>query len=149
MLQRSWNKHGEDSFVFEVLEIIHAADLVEREKYWISALCTTRDFNVCPAAGSPRGLKRSPEFSAKQSARRGEKRPPVSVEHRAKIALSKIGRKASDETKAKMSAKRLGKKREPFTEEHKANISAARVGMECPWVSISNAKRAKHAASDS
>jgi hypothetical protein len=37
-----------------------------------------------------------------------------------------LGRQASDETKAKMSAAKLGKKRAPFTAEHRAKMSASR-----------------------
>jgi hypothetical protein len=37
-----------------------------------------------------------------------------------------LGREATDETKAKMSAAKLGKKRAPFTAEHRAKMSASR-----------------------
>lgn len=38
LLQRAWNKHGLTAFAFEVLELVSAADLGERELYWIKAL---------------------------------------------------------------------------------------------------------------
>ena len=35
-LQAAWDKHGADAFVFEVVELVEADRLVEREQYWIS-----------------------------------------------------------------------------------------------------------------
>lgn len=35
MLQKAWNKYGEDSFEFEIIEICLIDELDKREKYWI------------------------------------------------------------------------------------------------------------------
>lgn len=45
-----------------------------------------------------------------------------------KIARSQSGKRASIETKAKMSAKRIGIKRKPFTEIHRVNMSKSQKG---------------------
>ena len=34
-LQRSWNKYGEDSFVFEILDICEEQALDDKERYYI------------------------------------------------------------------------------------------------------------------
>jgi len=34
-LQENWNRHGEDSFVFGVIERCDEDELVEREQYWM------------------------------------------------------------------------------------------------------------------
>lgn len=55
-LQAAWSKHGEDSFVFEVLEISDRSTLLVREQAWMDRL-KSRDkkcgFNIFDA-GSPR-----------------------------------------------------------------------------------------------
>lgn len=35
LLQKAWNKYGEENFVFDYLEICNEEDLNEREEYWI------------------------------------------------------------------------------------------------------------------
>lgn len=52
-LQRSWNKHGAESFAFEVLELCPADDLITREQWWIDT-CEP-PYNIAPNAGSTRG----------------------------------------------------------------------------------------------
>jgi hypothetical protein len=61
----------------------------------------------------------------------------------ANIAAGKQGTKASDATRAKMSAIRKGRRRAPFTLEHRANIAAAMRGMKMPWIAESNRRRKK------
>jgi len=63
-LQHAWNKHGEASFKFEVIELILAPFLLEREQFWIDKLrcCDPRKgFNILPKAGSHYGAKRTAE----------------------------------------------------------------------------------------
>lgn len=58
-LQRAWAKRGPDCFSFELLEECPEPSLVEREQSWIDKLRPA--YNSCPAAGTTRGTKRSPE----------------------------------------------------------------------------------------
>jgi hypothetical protein len=38
-LQKAWNRHGEKSFIFEVLEVVEdLARLAEREQAWVNQL---------------------------------------------------------------------------------------------------------------
>lgn len=71
-LQRSWNKHGEKAFSFEVLEVVEdVGRLIEREQHWIDTLhaaCPKRGFNKCPTAGNCLGTKHSLETRAIMSA---------------------------------------------------------------------------------
>lgn len=121
-LQGSWDKHGEDCFVFEIIEFCDAGVLATREQFWIDELASTssdRGMNIRPDATSNAGVKRSPEFCAAISARqKGRNRPddekrriseglkgrPVSPETRQKLADGRRGKVASDETRAKISA---------------------------------------------
>lgn len=106
-LQRAYNKHGEDAFVFEVLELVDRSALIEREQFWIDKLNSyNAGYNALPLAGSNAGMKLSEEQK----------------EHLRKI---NTGKTHSAETIAKMRTSALERQRTP---EHCANISKARTG---------------------
>lgn len=86
-LQNSWNKYGEDSFKFEIIEISDEINILKREQYYIDIL--NPNYNICP------------------------------------IAYSTLGRKATKETKIKMSKAQTGRKQ---TEEAKLKVSMAHKG---------------------
>lgn len=68
LLQRSWNKHGEDNFKFEVVEYCPLNLLLEREQYWMDFydVCNTdKGYNIAPKAGNNQGIKRSVEWVEK------------------------------------------------------------------------------------
>lgn len=133
LLQRAWNKYGEDAFTIEIVEHVHdAALLAERESFYIrqyDACSPKKGYNTAPVGGSTLGLK-----LGRQSA-----------EHRRKIGLAQIGRKISEEQRkqlsaaakgrvmsaewrGKIAAAMTGQKRGPLTDEHKAKISAVHKG---------------------
>lgn len=72
-LQRAWDKHGADAFVFEILEpVLFVEDLITREQYWIDTLHAAdpaHGYNVAPIAGSTLGVKATDETRARQSER--------------------------------------------------------------------------------
>lgn len=127
-LQNSWDKHGEDAFVFEVIEECHSDALTEREQFWIDemhALCRRRGMNVRPDATSNTGVKRTPEYIAAMSARlKGRKRP---LEERLRISEALRGRTVSPETREKIAASRRGK---VASDKTRAKISAANAGRD-------------------
>lgn len=101
-LQRTWERDGENAFVFEVLEPIESlGDLIVREQFYIDLHKAADDrfgYNVGAVAGSRRGVAQPPGMSAISSAlHRGK---PKSAEHRAKISAAQKGRKISEEQKA-------------------------------------------------
>lgn len=132
-LQRAWAKHGEAAFAFEVLELVaEVVDLSAREQFWIDRLdAVARGFNICPAAGSALGVKRSDETkrrlseAAKAVGLTPAKRAHLdrlhagfvgkaqSAEHIEKCRLAKLGQKRSAESKARMSEARIGWKPKP------------------------------------
>jgi len=82
-LQRAWDKHGVDAFVFTfVEEVIDERDLVGREQSWLNE---TRSFerengyNLSPTAGNTLGFRFTPE---QRSALLGK---PKSEAHRANL----------------------------------------------------------------
>lgn len=68
-LQRSWNKHGEESFEFIILEVVSdPSQLIAVEQKWIDYHhSVVNGYNVNPLARSCLGVKRSPEVCAKIS----------------------------------------------------------------------------------
>jgi len=106
-LQRSYNKHGEDNFMFYVLEFVNNEnELIIREQYYIDSV--KPEYNINLIANSSLGVKRSEETKEKiRQANIGLKHP----EWRNKIKSEVQGgenhwtkkKKFSEETKKKMS----------------------------------------------
>lgn len=64
ILQRAWNKYGEDSFEFSIIELCSAKNLIKREQYWLDRLKsydTKIGYNILVNAGNSTGFKHSEE----------------------------------------------------------------------------------------
>jgi len=142
-LQRAWNKYGESTFIFLVLEsVLSPILLTEREQYWLNQFRVNGTvYNVGTVAGSNRtgvchrpdvikrirtaslGRRHSQESKDKISALlQGH---PVSEETRHKISVALAGRpghETTEETKLKISVAKKGKK---FSAEHIRNLTIA------------------------
>lgn len=107
-LQNSWNKHGEENFIFDILEKVSDNLLTEREQYFVDNTPRELLFNIClECVDSTRGVVGY--FKGKK----------FSKEHRKKIGESQKGRVTSLETRKKLSEAHKGKK---LSEEHKAKL---------------------------
>lgn len=146
-LQRSWNKHGAEAFIFEVLEAAPKGSLMLREQHWIDALCAAGNgYNVNPAANSVGALPKTEAHKRHiGDARRGQKHSPEvrlllselaktrtprqhTAEEHERSAAKHRGQRRSAEQKAALSVARTGVKLGPQTAEHRAAIAAARRG---------------------
>ncbi len=113
-LQNSYNKYGEESFDFRILELSTLDNLIILEQFYIDLL--SPEYNILPTAGSNLGYVTSQETKHKLSlALRGKKKGPQSEEHRRKLAEAKLGKpgnrknkKASPETRKKISEAKKG-----------------------------------------
>jgi group I intron endonuclease len=59
-LQSAWDKRGEDSFIFGVIEVVDKNILLEKEQFWIKNYESSnreKGYNLAPAAGSMLGYK--------------------------------------------------------------------------------------------
>ena len=118
--QRSFIKYGESAFEFSVLEVVDSSLLDVREVAWISHFKTfDRAFGYNKDGGGHVGRIVSEESKRKMSINRigkGTGRRPPEFGIRQSIARKgfRLGVKASDETRLKMSRARLGKKRGPY-----------------------------------
>lgn len=89
-LQGSWNKHGESSFEFRIIELCNEDVLNNREIAWIEYYDSTkRKFGYNFTYGGGSGGKLTPE-------------------HRAKIAKAMIGRRLSAVSRKKLSESKMG-----------------------------------------
>lgn len=105
-LQASFNKYGEEAFRFEKVEFIEdISKLVEREQYYINLydVCNSdKGYNIAPKAGSQLGYHHTEKTREKLRNR------IFGPEFKEKQRLAKLGKKASEETKEKMSEAHKG-----------------------------------------
>ena len=148
-LQRSYNKHGKDSFEFTVLEYTTEDALLEREQFYIDNF--NPRYNILRIAGSPKGFVHSEKAKAKMSSKRKEflQTPKGKEAHAKAVEAAKVwddnrrkkqsiissGRKQSQETIEKRVSQFRGQKR---TEEQKEKMRKAAVGRK-----VSDEARAK------
>ena len=115
-LQRSYNKYGESSFIFEILKICSINIIIKSEQIWldrIKSYLPNNGYNILRLASSCRGRK-------------------LTEEHKRKISISEKGKIVSKETRLKLSiinkGRGLGEKRPPLSEETKRKIGDANRG---------------------
>ncbi len=124
-LQYDWNKHGESSFEFIVLEYVKDLNrLDDVETLWIEELDATNKnygYNVYPEGGNCKGRKRDNPVSK-------ETREKMSKSFKGRIPWNK-GRPRSEKTKKKISETLTGNK---LSEEHKKKIGEASKGENNP-----------------
>jgi len=143
LLQRAWNRHGEQNFVFEVVEEVSKKEkLIEREQHYLDVL--KPEYNICKIAGNTLGFKHSEEAKQKISASlKGEKNHNFG-KHRSEEARQKLseaqkgeknhnfGKHRSEETKQKISEALTGEKHpfygKTFSEEHRQKLSESKKG---------------------
>lgn len=92
-LQYSWNKHGSESFVFNVLEIVQPTKelLIQREQYWIDHFESfTNGYNLVPRAGTTLGHKLSEETKKRLSEVHKGKKLSEEAKKKLRIAWQKF-----------------------------------------------------------
>lgn len=150
-LQKAWDKYGEASFEFVVLQRCKPEDCIRLEQWWLDKLRTyerDKGYNLSPTAGSALGTKhaedaktkhKDPEWEKKRiDGRRGKKwtkemKERVKEEgtyakdakmraHLMLAAMTRASKPRSIEARIKTAAKHRGMKRSP---EAIANMRAA------------------------
>lgn len=98
LLQRAWNKYGEENFSFEILELCSEEMLDEVESKYIDVYDSRKNgYNIEPGGNINKHL---------------------SDETKQKIREAHLGMRASDETKRKMSESRMGEKNPMYGQTH-------------------------------
>src|SRR5260221_4464131 len=113
-MQNAWNKYGEQSFIFEVLEFVLPISRLAREQYWLNKLKPfgRKGFNIArDTVAFSRGIKQTPEHIEKRrQAKLGQVCMPKTRE---KLRLANLGKKLSSKTCEKMGQSRRGGKQSP------------------------------------
>ncbi len=122
-LQRAWDKYGEQSFTFEIIEnVLDKSRLIEREQYYLNTLKPEYCIRKI-AVDSNAGLIWTTSSKKKLSKqRKGRKLSKIWKEN---ISLSQTGKKHSEETKRKIGLAHKGIR---LSEETKKKISIAKTG---------------------
>lgn len=130
-LQYSWNKYGCKYFEFSIIETCEEEVLNDKEEYWIKRLdAYKKGYNLTKGGDGTRGYVFTEEERKKMSlAQKGNKKwlgKKHSEETKAKMSLNNTGRVFSEETKRKISLSHIGKK---ASEETKIKLSIAHKGL--------------------
>ena len=134
-LQNSWNKYGEEAFVFKILFICEIKDLLFFEQRTFDNL--KPEYNICKFATSCIGVKRSEEFRRRLL---GALNPFYGKHHteesKQKISSTNTGKKLTEESKQKMSDSRRGERNSFYgkshTEEVRIKMSRSHLGKTLP-----------------
>lgn len=116
-LQNSWNKYGEDSFLFEVVEIVDEfSSLQDREQHWLDktkSYIRSNGYNILEKAYSFQGYKHSEETRKRMSVSRKGKPNNITYtdELRHRMRMKKLGGTLTKEHKLKISKSQLGKRK--------------------------------------
>lgn len=142
-LQRAWNKYGESSFLFEILEECEASKLGEREKFWIDFYGGYESSNLYNMReGGEVGNTHTKEVREKIS-KKVKGRPccwkgkHLPLEMVRKIRDAQKGRKLSPEHKEKaiLTLRKYWKNRPGYwtgktlTEEHRQKLRISHLGQ--------------------
>lgn len=107
ILQNSWDKHGEMSFTFEILEECREDLLIIREQFYIDTF--KPEYNIAPNAGGTRGIRYSDEVKLRMKMARDLAGPRFhSEETKERLSKYHTGLKHSEETKEKIRVARTG-----------------------------------------
>ena len=129
-LQHTFDKYGEENFVFETLIICHPEMLLFYEQQFIDEW--KPEYNLCPTAGNCLGRKHSEKTKRKISGTKRKNPYQASEETRKKQSLAHIGKQsnwlgktASLKSREKMRNSALGRRASEVT---KKKMSLARTG---------------------
>lgn len=143
-LQRAWDKHGEENFAFEVIELVLPMFLLEREQYWLDTLKPFGEngYNINSDARSRMGMRHTTETrerlrqanlgktygeETKRKHSEAGKRRTQSEAAREKVRLANIGQKRSAEARESMRKAQLGKKQSEATIEKRRLVQMGRI----------------------
>jgi group I intron endonuclease len=118
-LQSSWNKYGQETFEFTIIEEVERDKCIEREQYWLDYYNSANaefGYNMCPLAHSSLGYKHSEEVVEKiRQANLGRKLSDEQKEILRKVNTGKI---VSEETREKLRQKNSGTNAYMYGKKH-------------------------------
>jgi predicted GIY-YIG superfamily endonuclease len=124
-LQNCYNKYGENSLQYLVIELTEKEKLREREQFWFNSVENKYTLNISPINPKEFIFKTNISEDRKEILRQRCKNWILTPEQRKKISDSKKGYKLTEEHKKKLSIAHKGYK---MPEEQKRKISEANKG---------------------
>lgn len=131
-LQRTWNKYGEQLFIFEVIELTTPDILIDREQYWLDNL--NPELNESLIAGRPSNSRHSCSIESRQKISNANKGRKHTLEELERMKVSHLGNKnclgykQTKEHIEKCRLAKLGKKNKPHSLETRMKIGLANKG---------------------
>jgi group I intron endonuclease len=155
LISRALRAYGLDAFDIDVIDTaICWDDLCAKEVYWIAKLNSISPNGYNLSAGGEGILDSTGDISRRRiSTRKRNGNPWISEEQKARIAISKLGTKASPEHRASLTASLMGNQRRKGTHHSEATrerisiaVSAAKIGHRRSLETMAKirATRAKH-----
>ena len=117
VLQRAWNKYGEENFKFDILCYCSENELLIKEQEFFNEL--KPEYIILKIAGRLNGYKHTEETKKKIKEKRAKQIIVMSKERRDNISKAKVGKKLSPEHKKSLSKAKTNKK---LSKEHKNKI---------------------------
>lgn len=135
LLQRAWNKYGEDSFEFKVIEVCSSEELAVREQFWLDKLevyNSHKGYNLAPSVEhTTRGYKWRPESVGNLS--KAIKLVNSDPAHRKILSEAAFKKFADHPELAQQHSERMkGRKNGPHSEETREKIAASKRGKPRP-----------------
>ena len=130
-LQNSYNKHGKECFVFEILIYCHKKYLTYYEQFFVDKYVDLNiSYNICrECVDNCKGIKRSNKTRSRMS-KASKNRPPITEETRKNMSIAAKNKPPmSEETCKKISE---ANKKRTHSEETKNKMSDARKGEKNP-----------------
>jgi group I intron endonuclease len=135
-LQKSWNKHGEETFIFEIIEnVVDVTKLLEREQHYLNLINPfNKDitYNLCKTAGNMLGFKHNDESKLKMSIKMLGNKYSLGHRHtndtKTKMSNSHIGLKHLEKTKIKMI--KISKKEKLISKKYKSTKLSGEIKKE-------------------
>lgn len=101
-LQNAWNKYGEENFIFQLFEVCDVEMLNEREQFYISLFMSNNKYFGYNLTSGGKSTQMSEETKKKMSISQTGKKRNFTLEHKANISKSLMGKKLSEERKNKL-----------------------------------------------
>lgn len=147
-LQAAFALYGEDLFAYELLACCDRGSLLDEEQRYIDAQSPA--YNICRVAGNTLGYRHTDAAKAKMSVHNKGNQHGLGKKHteetKMRISILASGRKASPETRAKLSQAGIGNKSNTgrkLPAEHVAKVADASLRM---WNGEDKVQRRKAAA---
>jgi group I intron endonuclease len=133
-LQKSWNKHGENNFKFEI--VIDKTELIVREQFYLDSMKPFNKnviYNICEYAGNMLGFKHSKESKEKMSKKHKGNQYCLGYKHsndtKKNMSKGQIGRKHNEKTINKMILNSIGRNQKEDTKQKLSTINKGKPGL--------------------